>query len=66
MDIAEEKQAQRTSGKAARRGKVLAYPVCGENCSLTAAARGRGFAGKALQKALTARFCQFHDRFLPR
>ena len=32
----------------------------------TAAARGRGFAGKALQKALTARFCQFHDRFLPR
>ena len=87
MDIAEEKQAQRTSGKAARRalspeqraaanaalcarlwqldavqnaqtillyaafggeaglagfaaeaarrGKVLAYPVCGENCSLT-------------------------------
>ena len=89
MDIAEEKQAQRTSGKAARRalspeqraaanaalcarlwqldavqnaqtillyaafggeaglagfaaeaarrGKVLAYPVCGENCSLSAA-----------------------------
>ena len=32
----------------------------------TAAARDRGFAGKALQKALTARFCQFHDRFLPR
>ena len=31
-----------------------------------AAARGRGFAGKALQKVLTARFCQFHDRFLPR
>ena len=26
----------------------------------------KGFAGKALQKALTARFCQFHDRFLPR
>ena len=93
MDIAEEKQAQRTSGKAARRalspeqraaanaalcarlwqldavqnaqtillyaafggeaglagfaaeaarrGKVLAYPVCGENCSLTAAVPGR-------------------------
>ena len=92
MDIAEEKQAQRTSGKAARRalspeqraaanaalcarlwqldavqnaqtillyaafggeaglagfaaeaarrGKVLAYPVCGENCSLTAAVPG--------------------------
>ena len=92
MDIAEEKQAQRTSGKAARRAlspeqraaanaalcarlwqldavqnaqtillyaafggeadlagfaaeaarrsKVLAYPVCGENCSLTAAVPG--------------------------
>ena len=92
MDIAEEKQAQRTSGKAARRalspeqraaanaalcarlwqldavqnaqtillyaafggeaglagfaaeaarrGKVLAYPVCGENCFLTAAVPG--------------------------
>ena len=92
MDIAEEKQAQRTSGKAARRalspeqraaantalcarlwqldavqnaqtillyaafggeaglagfaaeaarrGKVLAYPVCGENCSRTAAVPG--------------------------
>lgn len=92
MDIAEEKQAQRTSGKAARRalspgqraaanaalcarlwhldavqnaqtillyaafggeaglagfaaeaarrGKVLAYPVCGENCSFTAAVPG--------------------------
>ena len=92
MDIAEEKQAQRTSGKAARRalspeqraaanaalcarlwqldavqnaqtillyaafggeadltgfaaeaarrGKVLAYPVCGENCSLAAAVPG--------------------------
>ena len=33
---------------------------------MAAAARDRGFAGKALQKALTARFCQFHDRFLPR
>lgn len=28
------------SAEAARRGKVLAYPVCGENCSLTAAVPG--------------------------
>ena len=28
------------AAEAARRGKVLAYPVCGENCSLTAAVPG--------------------------
>ena len=28
------------ASEAARRGKVLAYPVCGENCSLTAAVPG--------------------------
>ena len=107
MDIAEEKQAQRTSGKAARRalspeqlaaanaalcarlwqldavqnaqtillyaafggeadlaglaaeaarrGKVLAYPVCGENCSLTAAVPGPEGMGKG-----------YYDRYLPR
>ena len=30
----------RFAAEAARRGKVLAYPVCGENCSLTAAVPG--------------------------
>ena len=102
MDIAEEKQAQRTSGKAARRalspeqraaanaalcarlwqldavqnaqtillyaafggeaglagfaaeaarrGKVLAYPVCGENCSLTAAVPGPQIPSPPLTK----------------
>ena len=113
MDIAEEKQAQRTSGKAARRalspeqraaanaalcarlwqldavqnaqtillyaafggeaglagfaaeaarrGKVLAYPVCGENCSLTAAVPGpdgwETASGWAWAKATTTATC---------